>query len=157
MLVTIRPLVEADANTSVIWRNDPEVFRYTGNTYGHTITLDSELNWIRKVIANPSDYRCAILADGIYVGNIYLTDIADGAATYHIFLGNRDYWGRGVAARASRLIIDYGFQQLGLHTIKLKVRKQNIRAVRLYTSLGFTVSGEENDWLAMSLHNSKNQ
>ena len=33
MKVTIRPLVESDAYTSVKWRNDPEVFKYTGNTY----------------------------------------------------------------------------------------------------------------------------
>ena len=32
MKVTIRPLVESDAYTSVKWRNDPEVFKYTGNT-----------------------------------------------------------------------------------------------------------------------------
>ena len=70
MNVTIRPLVEEDAYTSVKWRNDSEVFKFTGNTYKHEIKIENELEWIRKVMANPADYRCAILADDVYVGNI---------------------------------------------------------------------------------------
>lgn len=33
MEVAIRPLREEDAYTSVKWRNDSEVFKFTGNTY----------------------------------------------------------------------------------------------------------------------------
>lgn len=65
MKVTIRPLVESDAYTSVKWRNDPEVFKYTGNTYKNEIKIENELEWIRKVTASPTDYRCAILADDV--------------------------------------------------------------------------------------------
>ena len=55
MNVRIRPLKEQDAYTSVKWRNDPEVFKFTGNIYNHEITIDNELEWIRKVTANPTD------------------------------------------------------------------------------------------------------
>lgn len=33
MKITIRPFVEADAYTSVKWRNAPEVLKYTRDTY----------------------------------------------------------------------------------------------------------------------------
>ena len=151
MQVTIRPLQEQDAYTSVQWRNDPEVFKYTGNTYDHEITIDSELAWIRKVMANHNDYRCAILADGVYVGNIYLTDIGDGCATYHIFIGDRGYWGKGVAREASRQIIDYGFKELKLDKIVLEVRKQNDRAIQLYQKLGFVILSEGDEWIEMEI------
>ena len=154
MQVTIRPLKEEDAYTSVKWRNDPEVFKYTGNTYDHEITIDSELAWIRKVMANHNDYRCAILADGVYVGNIYLTDISDGCATYHIFIGDKNYWGKGVARKASLQIIDYGFKELKLDKIVLEVRKQNERAVKLYLSLGFVILDENEEWIEMEIINS---
>lgn len=153
MQVTIRPLQEQDAYTSVQWRNDPEVFKYTGNTYDHKITIESELGWIRKVIANPNDYRCAILADGVYVGNIYLTDIDSGSATYHIFIGDKNYWGRGVAREASRQIIDYGFSVLHLNKIVLEVKKLNERAVKLYLSLGFVILDENEEWIEMEFLN----
>ena len=153
MEIKIRPLVEDDAYTSVRWRNDPEVFKYTGNIYDHEITIESELNWIRKVINNPNDYRCAIIADDVYVGNVYLTDIDGVSARYHIFIGNKDYWGRGVAKEASKQIIDYGFDRFKLKEIKLKVKKQNTRALELYISLGFSLFTSNEEWCEMRLVN----
>ena len=153
MQVIIRPLQEQDAYTSVQWRNDPEVFKYTGNTYEHIITIESERGWIRRVIANSNDYRCAILVDGVYVGNIYLTDIDGETAEYHIFIGNKDYWGKGVAKQASFLILDYAFAVLNLKSVHLSVRKENDVAVKLYEKLGFCAEKEDEKWLYMSIKN----
>lgn len=150
MIVTIRPLRVEDAYTSVKWRNDPEVFKYTGNIYNHEITIESELEWIKKVISNVNDYRCAILVDNIYVGNIYLTDIHNRIGNYHIFIGEKDYWGKGVAKMASVQIIEYGFNVLGLNQIKLNVRPANKSALNLYISLGFKKI-KENGMIEMSL------
>ncbi len=151
MQVRIRPLQEQDAYTSVKWRNDPEVFKFTGNTYDHEIKIDTELEWIRRVINNPNEYRCAILVDERYVGNIYLTDINDGCATYHIFIGDKDYWGKGVAKMASRLIIEYGFGELHLNNITLRVKKENISAYLLYKALGFRELESDGEWIVMSI------
>lgn len=153
MQVIIRPLQEKDAFTSVKWRNDPEVFKYTGNTYDHEITIDSELGWIRRVINTPTDYRCAILADGIYVGNIYLTDIDGVSANYHIFIGNKNYWGKGVAKQASLQILSYGFEKLGLKCIRLKVQKKNNSAYILYEKLGFKEIELDEKWIVMEKQN----
>lgn len=156
MNVTIRPLQEEDAYTSVIWRNDPDVFKFTGNTYNHEITIDSELNWIRKVINNADEYRCAILANDIYVGNIYLTNIEQGKAEYHIFLGNKEFWGKGVAYKASLLILEYGFIKLKLNSITLKVNKENMSAYNLYKKLGFVDINSEEGWVEMEIIKSDN-
>lgn len=151
MEVMIRPLREEDAYTSVKWRNDPEVFKYTGGVYDHEITLEMELTWIRKVMANKDEYRCAILVDGVYVGNIYLTDISKEAAQYHIFIGNRNYWGKGVAKKASRIILCYAFGTLTLDWVYLRVQKQNTAALGLYRGLGFSIYGEDEKWMSMKL------
>lgn len=151
MDVRIRPLEIEDAYTSVKWRNDPDVFRYTGNVYDHVITLDSEIEWIKRVIANPVDYRCAIIAEGVYVGNIYLTDIREGKANYHIFIGDKRFWGKGVAKEASMLIIQHGFETLQLHEINLKVKKQNTRAYSLYKRLGFKEYAADDVWSSMRI------
>lgn len=151
MEVKIRPLEIEDAYTSVKWRNDPEVFLYTGNTYDHIITIESELEWIKRVIANSDDYRCAIIVDGLYVGNIYLTDIKEGKATYHIFIGDKSFWGKGVAKEASMLIIQYGFKNLQLYEINLKVKKQNTRAYSLYKKIGFEEYATDDIWCSMHI------
>lgn len=153
MEVRIRPLREEDAKTSYHWRNNPEIFKYTGANYDHTITVEDETNWIRQVINKKNDYRCAIIVDGKYVGNIYLTDIGDGVATYHIFIGEQDYWGKGVAREASKQILDYGFNQLKLHEILLKVKRENTRANRLYQKLGFQEYDNDEIWCSMKIMN----
>lgn len=153
MTVTIRPLMEEDAYISVKWRNDPEVFKYTGNTYKQEIKIENELEWIRKVTRNPADYRCAILADDVYVGNIYLTDIDGTTAHYHIFIGNKTYWGKGVAKKASQLILDYAFNALKLRSVQLRVRKENKAASMLYKNLGFVEIKEEDSWISMIIQN----
>lgn len=105
-------------------------------------------------MANHNDYRCAISADEVYVGNIYLTDIGGGSATYHIFIGDKNYWGKGIAREASRQIIDYGFKELNLDKIVLEVKKLNERAVKLYLSLGFVILDENEEWIEMEIINS---
>ena len=151
MTVSIRPLIENDAYTSYRWRNDSEVFKYTGNIYSEEITLESELAWIRRVIKNENEYRCAIIADNCYVGNIYLTNIDDEKAEYHIFIGDKSYWGKGVAKKASIEIIRYGFEYLNLKKKVLEVRQQNKNAIRLYEKLGFTRLRRDSNFITMEI------
>ena len=152
MKVSIRPLKIEDAYISYKWRNDPEVFKHTGTVYSNEITLETELNWIKNVIAREDDYRCAIIVDNVYVGNIYLTNIKNCEGEYHIFIGNKEYWGKGIASEASKLIIQYGFECLRLKSIFLNVKKENIIAIKLYKNLGFIIESES-DLIKMRLNN----
>lgn len=146
-----------DAKTSYKWRNDKEVFKYTGNTYSNYISYETELEWIKRVIKRKEDYRCAILVGDEYVGNIYLTDIDEEKAEYHIFIGNKNYWGMGVAKEASLLILKYAFDVLRLAQVELSVNKKNVRAVRLYQSLGFAPIAEQDEIIQMVKNNRNNQ
>lgn len=151
--VTIRPLVVEDAFTSVKWRNDPEIFKYTGNTYDHIITIQEELTWINKVISNKNDYRCAIEVKGRYVGNIYITNIHDGIGEFHIFIGDRNYWGKGIAKCASMKMLAYAFSELLLTQINLSVRPQNERALHLYQQIGFKEIDRNSEFIKMEITN----
>ena len=156
MDVFLRRLERKDAYTSYKWRNDPDVFKYTGTIYDHTITLETELQWIERVIKNDDEYRCAIIANNCYVGNIYLTNIIqDQSAEYHIFIGDKSYWGKGVAKKASIEIMRYGFEHLNLKKIVLEVRPQNNSAIRLYEKLGFTMIGMNSNFIAMEIGSAK--
>lgn len=145
----IRKLKVSDARISYKWRNDKEVFKYTGNTYSNYISYETELEWIKKVIKKKEDYRCAIMVDDEYVGNIYLTDIDNQKAEYHIFIGKKQYWGKGIAYQASILILKYAFDVLNLSKVELKVNKMNGRAVNLYRILGFEPIMEKDNIIYM--------
>jgi diamine N-acetyltransferase len=151
--VTIRPLEEEDARTSFKWRNIPEVWKLTDAAWSREITYEDELSWIRKVMADPSGRRFAIIADGQYVGNIYLTDIDGKTAQYHIFIGEREQWGKGIARAASQQILDYA-RDLGLATVWLSVKKQNPAAIAVYRELGFVTTKDDGitETMVLQLH-----
>lgn len=158
MNVRIRPLEEQDAYTSVEWRNDPEIWGFTKFSANREITISDELAWIRGVMADESSRRFAILADESYIGNIYLTDIKDGTGEYHIFIGDKDYWGKGIARKASQLIIDYGRNVLHLSSIELGAKEANRGAYHLYETLGFKKIGTDSEGftrMALDLRKSK--
>lgn len=153
MQVKIRPLQESDAYISVKWRNIPEIWKLTGSAPDRKIKIEDELRWIRKVISDKTCRRFAILADGVYVGNTYLTDIKNSEAEYHIFIGEREYWGKGIARKASELIIEYAKREIKLNKLKLEVNEDNVAALKLYNSMGFRAQGAiENKFIKMSLN-----
>lgn len=149
--VQIRPLERKDAKTSYIWRNDPDIWKLTGSRPDRTITLQDEQNWIDKVISDATCRRFAIIADDIYVGNTYLTDIHDGTAEYHIFIGDKNYWGKGIASAASKQLINFGRSKLHLKSIFLKVHEDNSVAIHVYGKMGFSRTGKEGKFIVMSL------
>jgi diamine N-acetyltransferase len=151
--VELRPLVPADAEISVRWRGDPSVWTYTLAAGRPPVELATEREWIERVIADPTGRRFAILADNRYVGNVYLTDIADGAAQYHIFIGDRDMWGRGIARAATVAVLDVAWRDLLLNRVYLLVHPDNQVARGLYERLGFTVTGSSGVYDVMTLLN----
>ena len=151
MKVKIRHLQENDARTSVNWRNDPEIWKLTGSKPDRTISLDDEMAWIKKVIADDTSERFAILADGVYVGNIYLTDINSRSAEYHIFIGDKAFWGKGVAQAASRELLFYAKDTLGLSKVELNVNRNNAAAIHVYEKLGFEQISISGDNIKMEL------
>lgn len=145
MDIQIRPLQIDDARVSYKWRNDPEVWKYTGSKPDRVITQEIETEWIKRVMDDSTSKRFAILADGTYVGNIYLTDITDKDAQYHIFIGDKSYWGKGIAQIASKILLDYAEQHLPISKVYLKVKSENAAAVAVYRKLGFQADESATD------------
>ncbi|MBL8122098.1 GNAT family N-acetyltransferase [Candidatus Saccharibacteria bacterium] len=149
--VRIRPLERNDAKTSYVWRNDPDIWKLTGSRPSRIITLQDEQSWINQVMADNTCRRFAILADETYVGNTYLTGINNRTAEFHIFIGDKEYWGKGIASEASKLIIDFGRSELRLSSIYLKVHEDNGAAIHVYEKMGFIQSGKEGIFNVMRL------
>ncbi|MGH2585073.1 MAG: GNAT family N-acetyltransferase [Dehalococcoidia bacterium] len=68
-------------------------------------------------------------------------DHAHGTAEFVIFIGERELWRRGYGTEATRLVLDYGFTALGLHSILLRVYDFNVRGIQAYTRAGFREVG----------------
>jgi RimJ/RimL family protein N-acetyltransferase/glycosyltransferase involved in cell wall biosynthesis len=135
--ILIRPLEVKDSEISWQWRNDAEVWENTGKKPDIYITSEIEKEWIKKVLIDQSSKRFAIEVDEFYVGNIQLTNINMFEAEYHIFIGNKDYWGKGIAFSATQQIIRYAKNILNLKFLNLLVNPNHERAIKLYERCGF--------------------
>ena len=78
----------------------------------------------------------------VLVGNIGLWDARpkDRCATIGIALG-REYIGRGYGTDAMRVIVGYGFREMGLHRIQLGVAPFNPAGIRAYEKAGLVEEG----------------
>jgi RimJ/RimL family protein N-acetyltransferase len=78
----------------------------------------------------------------VLVGNIGLWGARpkERCATLGIALG-REYIGRGYGTDAVRVIVGYGFREMGLHRIQLGVAPFNPAGIRAYEKAGFVEEG----------------
>ncbi|WP_313004344.1 GNAT family N-acetyltransferase [Chryseobacterium gleum] len=149
--VLIRPLQKEDALISYQWRNDPEVWKFTGSRPDIEITKEIESEWIVKVLQDEKSKRFAILCDNEYIGNVHLNNIENNTAEFHIFIGNKDFWGKGISQLATYQILYYAKEVLKLSEIYLYVKPENIAAVESYKRNNFVVIEENPDNVKMSL------
>jgi RimJ/RimL family protein N-acetyltransferase len=56
-------------------------------------------------------------------------------------IGEHDCWGKGYGTEATRLLLDYAFHALALHSVLLRVFSYNERAIRAYLRAGFREIG----------------
>ena len=87
-------------------------------------------------------------ASGEYAGEVVLNDLnrENRSCGFRIAL-RPGFQDRGLGSEATRLILDYAFDTLGLHRIELEVYAFNPRAQRVYEKSGFVYEGTRRDAL----------
>jgi RimJ/RimL family protein N-acetyltransferase len=58
-----------------------------------------------------------------------------------IFIGDKEFWGRGYGTQVMRLMLNYGFNTLNLNRVYLRVYESNPRGIRCYEKAGFRHEG----------------
>ena len=136
MNVSIRPLRENDALVSWKWRQDPDIFGPTVGGWYKNASLEKEMEWIRNVLTREDEMRFAILAEGLYVGNVYLTSISPDSAEMGIFIGNKAYWHKGVGWNARLLAVKYAFEILKVKKVVSRIKSSNTKALSIAMGQG---------------------
>lgn len=154
--IVIRPLQHNDHRTSWRWRNDPAIWEYTGSRPDVLVDEETERTWIEQVLAQTDSMRYAICdaTTDEYIGNVQITHIKDGSGEFHIFIGNKDYWGKGVGSQATMLMLQEAFAA-GLLMIYLYVHPQNKPAIAIYERCGFVTTYADDSSIRMEINRSK--
>ena len=111
---------------------------------------------IRLSEKNTKRYAICLSETGEYIGNVQLTDINNNKAQLHIFIGEKKYWGKGIATKAISKIISISFDEIMLDELYLLVNNHNIAAVTSYIKNGFLITSEENNILTMTCKKNTN-
>jgi RimJ/RimL family protein N-acetyltransferase len=72
-------------------------------------------------------------------------DPDNGSVMFHITIGERDAWGRGLGTETTSLMLEHAFERLSLHRVGLTVFSYNLRAIRAYEKAGFRIEGRLRD------------
>lgn len=141
VVVTIRKFNRTDIPKKVEWINNPENNQFLH--YDLPISVENTQKWFDSHIGDDNRFDAVIEADGVPVGTIGLLSIdrKNSKAEFYIAMGETAYKGQGIAKAASKLILEYGFQTLGLNRIYLFTEVKNIAAQCLFEKLGFSKEG----------------
>lgn len=139
--ICLRPLEESDITERYLsWFRDETVTRFLES---RNISRDDALQFMRwgKQTGNRRLFAICVEATGLHIGNIKVGDIDQKASTSDLvtFIGDRDYWGRGIATTAIRLATAYAFKELGVRKLHAGMYAQNLGSLKCYTRAGWLV------------------
>jgi RimJ/RimL family protein N-acetyltransferase len=128
---------------------DPELIRLTG--LHATFTREQIEKFTQDVSARDDRADWAIIAthDGGHVGEAVLNqfDPDNASANFRITIAGSHNRGRGYGTQATRLVVAYAFDVVGLRRVSLEVYSFNPRAQHVYTKCGFQAEGRCRDAL----------
>lgn len=143
--IFLRLLRESDASEEYrSWLNDPVANKYLETRQATMVELKKYIN--EKLKSDDALFLGIFWKEnGRHIGNIKLQpiDTKKKDAVVGILIGNKDYWGKGVATEAVNLLSAYAFDVLGLRKIGLGVIFGNQAAIRVYGKCGFMIKKVE--------------
>ena len=141
--VRLRPIADADTDLIVKWRNTPSVVQ--NFIFRQTFTPEMHRSWLATKVATGQVVQYIIIdkADDKPIGSVYYRDIDNHnrSAEYGIFIGEESARGKGLGTETAKLFTDFGFAELQLHRISLRVLAENTAARRSYEKAGFVQEG----------------
>lgn len=141
MKISIRKFEKKDIPRKVEWINNPENNQYLH--YDLPLTVSGTEKWFESHKGDLGRYDAVIEVDDVPVGTIGLLGIdrKNSKAEYYIAMGEPNYKRKGIAFAATRLILEYGFERLGLNRIYLFTEIENIGAQKMFEKAGFIREG----------------
>jgi RimJ/RimL family protein N-acetyltransferase len=139
--VVLRAIEREHLPNYVAWLNDTTVLTYLGSY--RPMALAQEEQWYEDMLKDPTRCSFAIEIEGRHIGGCGLEriDSRNASAELGLFIGVPELWDKGLGRDTLRTLLRYGFEQLNLNRICLRVFEGNERAIHLYEKVGFRHEG----------------
>ena len=145
--IRLRELQDDDLPILTQWWNSPEFMALQGSlVLPHPGTEAAKLFKGRSLNRGTTDGvgLCITLPDDTLIGHtaLYNYNAPARSAELMIMIGGSNV-GQGYGTMATKMIIDFGFREMGLNRIGLSVWAYNERALRTFNRAGFREEGRE--------------
>lgn len=141
--IYLRLMEERDVPLRVQWINDPEV-RETLN-FDYPISTVGTRLWLNKVALDNSrkDFIVCLLDndDAIGYAGFLNIDYKTSKAEVYTGIGEKKWWGKGIATEIKQIQINYGFNELGLNKLYTYIWSENKKMIHINEKFGFKIEG----------------
>jgi RimJ/RimL family protein N-acetyltransferase len=144
----LSPCASEDGELWARWLNDLEVALPLGDEAYMTFGLERMQEEAQQAaLGRDNVFTIVERQNGCAIGRclLFALDSINRSAMIGIFIGEKSFWGQGYANEATRLLLDYSFNLLNLHSVMLGVFSFNQRAIRSYQKLGFQMIGRRRE------------
>lgn len=139
--IYLRDVRETDVNDKYYsWLDDPAVNKYLETRFEHQ-SKEKILNFVKNLAGNENEHFFAICIkeNDEHIGNIKLGPINNHHknADISLFIGEKAFWGKGIASEAIRVITKYGFLTLALNKLKAGAYASNLGSINAFKKNGY--------------------
>src|SRR5690554_2899112 len=143
--ITLRKMTVQDIEVYHKWRNDLEVMQSTAPMLD-VYHIEETGEFVKQVMLGSHSSKCYIIVEKeskkpIGITSLINIDYKNRNAECIIDIGEKEVWGKGYGSEAMKLLLDFGFLEMNLHRISLRVFSFNGGAIKLYEELGFQQEG----------------
>jgi RimJ/RimL family protein N-acetyltransferase len=147
-LCYLAPPVLEDAEKWAAWLNDIEITLPLGDEAYLCLSVERVREDIQQAVQSGENvFTIVDNQTDLPIGRclIFGRDGVNRSAMIGIFIGEKHYWGKGYGQEATRLLLDYAFNLLNLHSVMLGTFSFNERAMHAYRRVGFKEIGRRRE------------
>jgi RimJ/RimL family protein N-acetyltransferase len=144
--VRLVPFDENYLDRSFGWLSDPEIAHLTRTP---AVERAAQRTWFDELGLRQDYWVRGIECEGNPAGAVGLRRITADDAEFFIYLGEREYWGRGVFRQVLPEVLAEA-RRRGLSRVTSKIGEDNTRSIRAHEALGWVPIGRGDDLIVGS-------
>lgn len=139
--VCIRPVDFSDFELAYKWLNDEEILGQIGFIFPPTSEFIRR--WLETGMSGDAQRHFTIMNAAVPIGFIGIRGInwQSRNGELWIFIGDKNYWGKGFGKESINILVHFAFEELALYRLWAEVFSFNMAAIKMFQKAGFLQEG----------------